>query len=126
MNPRKLRLYESLYTLNRGFEITLLSLNRIRQLDFFRREFLDAYTVMIEHTRAQANEELIHSLRDFEQQESFRFDQLQRQWEQQNSDPDDVFFAVQNRRDEIKEQMRGLQAALKRQRPRARKKAAGR
>jgi len=56
--PAKLRLYLALYNLNRGFEATLLSLERLEHLGMFRLENLNAFKVTLEHTRAEANEEL--------------------------------------------------------------------
>jgi hypothetical protein len=119
--PTKLRAYEALHTMNRCFEATLLSLERLERLGMFRLEFLNAYKVMLEHTRSQANEELIHTLQDYEQEESARFDQMQHEWEKQLADPDDVFFAARDRKQKIKEQIRDLQRGLQRQHPRQKK-----
>ena len=120
--PTKLHAYEALQTLNRCFEATLLSLARLDSLGLFRQEFLNAYRVTLEYTRAQANDELIHSLQELEQEDTARFERMHDEWERQNRDPDDVFFHAQERREEIKEQMRGLQRALKRQRPKKKKR----
>jgi len=60
--PAKLQLYEALYSLNRGFEATLSSLERLEHLGMFRLENLNAFKVALEHTRAQANEELVETL----------------------------------------------------------------
>lgn len=116
--PTKLRAYQCLHALNRGFEITLHRLEQLEEVGLFRLEFLNAYKVMLEHVRAQANEELMSTLRDYEQKESARFDRMEREWERQNSDPDDVFFGVQDRKREIREQIKELQNALKRQKSR--------
>jgi hypothetical protein len=113
--PTKLHLYEALYSLNRAFEAALLSLERLERLGLFRLENLNAFKVSLEHTRAEANEELVQTLQDFEQEESARFDRMERDWEKQFKDPDDVFFAAQHRRQEIKEQIKELQRGLKRQ-----------
>ena len=51
------RVYDSLYALNRGLEITLVSLELLKHLGMFRLEHLNAFKVSLEHTRAQANEE---------------------------------------------------------------------
>jgi hypothetical protein len=122
--PAKLRLYEALYSLNRGFEATLLSLERLEHLGIFRLENLNALKVTLEHTRAEANEELVQTLQDYEQEESARFDRMEREWEDQLKDPDDVFFAARDRKQQIKEQVRELQKSLKRQinKPRSKKK----
>lgn len=119
--PTKLHAYEALQTLNLCFEATLLSLERLEHLGLFRQEYLAAYRVTLEYTRAQANEELMQSLQDMEQTDAARFERMHDEWERQNRDPDDVFFHAQERRAEIKEQMRTLQKALNRQRPRKKK-----
>lgn len=127
--PTKLRAYEAVYWLNRSFEATLLSLERLEQLGIFRLEYLNEYKVRIEHTRAEANEELIDTLHDQEMDDSARFDEMQRHCENQRKDPDDVFFHARDRRQEIKEQMKVLQKGLERQRSKpkqaARKKRRG-
>ena len=40
--PAKARIYETLYALNRGFEISLLSLEQLEQLGLFEAEELRA------------------------------------------------------------------------------------
>lgn len=115
--PTKLRAYEAVYWLNRSFEATLLSLERLERLGLFRLEYLNEYKVRIEHTRAQANEELIDTLHEHEMDDSARFDRMEREWENQRKDPDDVFFHARDRKREIKEQIRELQKGLERQRP---------
>jgi hypothetical protein len=115
--PTKLRAYEAIYWLNRSFEAALLSLERIERLGMFRVEYLNEYKVRLEHTRAQANEELIDTLHEHEMDDSARFDRMEREWEKQRRDPDDVFFAARDRKQEIKEQIKELQKGLGRQRP---------
>ncbi|SRR6266481_522585 len=113
--PAKLRAYEAVYWLNRSFEATLLSLERLEQLGIFRLEYLNEYKVRIEHTRALANEELIDTLHGQEMDDSARFARMERQWEDQRKDPDDVFIQARQRRQQIKEQIRELQKGLQRQ-----------
>jgi len=113
--PTKLRAYEAVYWLNRSFEATLLSLERLEQLGIFRLEYLNEYKVRIEHARAEANEELIDTLHEQEMNDSARFERMARDWENQRKDPDDVFFHARDRKQEIKEQIKELQKALDRQ-----------
>jgi hypothetical protein len=122
--PTKPRAYEALHLLNRCFEATLLSLERLEGLGLFRLEYLSAYRVKLEHIRATANEELIDTLHQYEMKETFHFEQMDRDWEKQCGDPDDVFFAANDREREIKEQIRELQGSLELRYPRrkARKK----
>lgn len=119
--PTKLHAYEALQTLNRCFEATLLALERMDHLGLFRREFLNAYRITVEYTRAQANDELMQTLQDLEQEDAARFERLHDEWDKQNRDPDDVFFHAQERRQEIKEQIRALQRGLQRQHPKRKK-----
>ena len=120
--PTKLHAYEALQTLNRCFEATLLSLERLEHLGLFRQEFLNAYRITVEYTRAQANDDLMQSLQDLEQEDTARFGTMHDELEKQIRDPDDVFFHARERRQEIKEQIRNLQQGLARQRPRKSKK----
>lgn len=120
--PTKLRAYEAVYWLNRSFEAALLSLERLERLGIFRLEYLNEYKIRLEHTRAEANEELIDTLHEHETDDSARFDEMQRYWENQRKDPDDVFFAAKDRKQEIRERMKELQSGLDRQKPRRRKK----
>jgi len=121
--PTKLRAYEAVYWLNRSFEATLLSLERLEKLGIFRLEYLNEYKVRIEHTRAEANEELIDTLHEQEMNDTARFDRMKREWDNQHTDPDDVFFRVRDRKQEIKEQIKELQKALKRQKSKPRRAA---
>ena len=118
---QKLHIYEGIFNLNRAFHATLLSLERLENLGFFRAEYLNACKIELEHTRANANDELIETLRDYEQDEGFRFWQMQKEWDDQLKDPDDVFFAAKNRKEEIKEQMKNLQSGLDRMKPKKKK-----
>ena len=118
---QKLHIYEGIFNLNRAFHATLLSLERLENLGFFRSEYLNACKIELEHTRANANDELIDTLRDYEQDEGWRFSRMQKEWEDQFNDPDDVFFAVKSRKEEIKEQMKDLQRGLDRMKPKKKK-----
>ena len=83
----------------------------------FRLEYLNEYKIRLEHTRAQANEELIDTLHEYEMDESARFEGMERQWQKQRDDPDDVFFEAWDRKQEIKQQIKELQRGLGRHHP---------
>ena len=114
---QKLQIYEGIFNLNRAFHATLLCLERLEDLGFFRSEYLNACKIELEHTRANANDELIETLRDYEQEEGGRFYRMQKEWDDQLKDPNDVFFAAKNRKEEMKEQIRDLQRGLDRTKP---------
>jgi hypothetical protein len=118
---QKLHIYEGIFNLNRAFHATLLSLERLENLGFFRSEYLNACKIELEHTRAAANDELIETLRDYEQEEGLRFWKMQREWNAQLKDPDDVFFEANKRKQEITEKMKELRSSLDRLRPKRRK-----
>jgi hypothetical protein len=118
----KLRFYEALYDLNRSFEATIQVLERLESLKFFRADYLDALKTRLEYSRAQANEELIDTLQGYEQADSARLDEAQRKWEKRQQDPNDVLLVADERRREIKEQIRNLRQGLQQQRPRSKKR----
>lgn len=89
----------------------------------FRLEYLNEYKIRLEYTRAEANRELIDTLHEHEMDESVRFEEMQRSWENQRKDLDDVFFHARDRKQQIKEQIKELQKALDRQKPRTKKKS---
>lgn len=115
---RKLQIYEGIFNLNRAFHATLLTIERLEDLGFFRSEYLNAFKVELEHTRANANDELIQTLGAYEQDEGHRFWQMQKEWDDQLKDPDDVFFEAKKRKEEIRTQMNNLQSRLNRLKPR--------
>jgi dsDNA-specific endonuclease/ATPase MutS2 len=113
--PSKTRIYETLYRLNHGFEISLLSLEQLEQLGIFAPEELRALKITLEHARAQTNEELTEALQQYESEQAVGFDQMEREREKRFKDPDDVFFAAADRKKEIREQIKTLQKGLARQ-----------
>jgi hypothetical protein len=118
----KLHIYEGIFNLNRAFHATLLSFERLENLGFFRSEYLNAFKIELEHTRASANDELLETLRDYEQEEEFRFYRMQKEWDDQRKDPDDVLFAARDRKQEIMETMKELQGGLDRVKPKKQRK----
>ena len=118
---QKLHIYEGIFNLNRAFHATLLSLERLENLGFFRSEYLNAFKVELERTRANTNDELIETLRDYEQEEGARFWEMQKEWDDQLKDLDDVFLEAQKRKQEIKEKMKELQTSLDRVKPKKRR-----
>jgi hypothetical protein len=124
--PRKLQAYEALYLFNRLIEATLESLDGLERLGLLRGEDLSEYKIRIEHTSAEANQDLTDRLQEHETEECVRFDRVQLDLENRRQDPNDVFFAAQDRKREIKQQITELQQALERQsqRPKRQKKKA--
>lgn len=95
----------------------MLGLNRLEELGVFQGKGLDDYKVAVELTRAEANEELAATLQEYEEDDSAYWDSRRHEREKQLKDPDDVFFAARDRKQEIKEQIKTLEQGLARQSP---------
>lgn len=122
----KVHLYHALYLFNRGFEITLAGLKRLEELGVFREENLSDYEVMLQLTRSEANDELTTVMQGYEEDDTAFWDDRYRERQKRLADPDDVFFAARDRKQEIKEQIKELQSGLDRQhskRQRAKKRS---
>src|SRR6266852_2006923 len=100
--PQKLRAYETLFTLNQGFENVLADLQRLQRLPFFRPEFLREFQVMVEETRAGVNFELVEALHSREQDDWTRFGRLRQQWEKRYRDPNDVLIEAERLKKKIR------------------------
>jgi len=124
--PQKLQIYEGIFNLNFAFHATLMCVERLENLEFFRSGLLNAFKIELEHARAKANDELIETLRNYEQEESGRFYRMQKEWDDQLQDPDDVFFSAKKRQAEIREQINHLQRGLDRMKPRKAKRGSAR
>src|SRR5438067_10500659 len=77
----RLRVYETLFHLNRGLTLTVTNLDRMATLGLFRRDYLRAYRNMAGELRALTNSRLLATLRDVESAEAFRFQNLRLRWE---------------------------------------------
>jgi hypothetical protein len=122
----KVHLYQALYLFNRGFDITLAGLKRLEELGVFRNQNLSRYEVMLELTCSEANDELTTVMQGYEEDDTAYWDDRYHERQKQLADPDDVFFAARNRKQEIKEQIKQLQSGLARQhskRPHAKKRS---
>src|SRR5215831_10704995 len=77
----KIRAYEGLHDLNRGFQITLNNLDRLDGLAVFPPDHLRACRNMAEELRALANFRLLATLQEVESQNALRFQNLRLKWE---------------------------------------------
>ena len=99
---QKLRVYETLHSLNQAFEQLLADFRRLQQLPFFSRKFLHHFQVVVEETRAWANFEVAEVMHSREQNDWARFGRVRRRWEKRYSDPDDVLLEAEKRRRELR------------------------
>ena len=113
----KLHIYEAVFFLNRTFEAAINAVDRLENLEFFANDYLTALKTQVEYLRAEANSHLAENLQAYEENETFRLDEIKREHEKELADPDDVFFAARDREKEIKEKIKELQGGLARKRP---------
>lgn len=111
---QKLQLYKRLYALNRALTLVVLNCDRLEKLAFFSAEHVRAWRMMTQHLQSEANSQLIETLQNWEEKEAFRLDQMRREWEKQMADPNDVLLAAEERKREIRQQMKELKQAQKR------------
>src|SRR5436309_15123396 len=86
----KNRLYETVYDLNRGFNLVLEVFERLERQAFFRRDYIRAFRNIADELRARTNHELTETLRDHEQREAAQFGRLCRKWERRFKSPKDA------------------------------------
>lgn len=81
-NPHlRLRAFEMLFHLNRGFGTVAKNLDWLERLPIFQRDKLRVYRNMSEEVRALTNTALAGMLRDTESQDALRFEKLRLKWE---------------------------------------------
>lgn len=120
----KLRIYEAVFFLNRSFEAAINAVDRLERLEFFASDYLPALKTQVEYLRAEANSRLAENIQEYEEDETFRLEQINREREKELADPDDVFFAARDREKEIKEKIKELQGGLGRKRPKRKSRKA--
>ena len=115
----KIHLYRALYRLNRGFDLTLTWLKRLSELGLDRVD-LSEHEVNVELARAELNDELTGLLQSQDQEDEYYWSDRKSDLDKQRADPDDIFFKANDRKQEIKEQIKKLQSGLARQHPKRR------
>lgn len=101
--PLKLRTYETIHHLNRGFELVVMNLERLRNFGF-RREFLNHFKDMAEGLRAETNHELMETLHQRELEDWTRFGRRNHRREKLLRDPNDVLLEAQRIRAKQRQQ----------------------
>src|SRR5690349_19126540 len=93
---QKLRVYETLHSLNQAFEQVLSNLRHLQDFPFFRREFLREIQIVVEETRAWINFDLIEVMNSREQDDWTRFGRLRLQYEKKRG-PTDVLTKAEQK-----------------------------
>jgi hypothetical protein len=102
-HSQKLRIYESLFLLNQGFDHVVALLRSMEKFLIADRESMQSSLVEIEEVRAGVNANFVEQLGDRERFDEGRF------WKQRRAiekwrDPDDVYIDVERREEERKKQ----------------------
>ena len=68
----------------------------------------------MDYLRSTTNSLLVEDLQEYEHAEAARLEGITHAYDRARDDPNDVFFAARDRREEIKEEIEALQEALTR------------
>lgn len=100
----KLRIYESLFLMNQGFDHVVALLRDMEKFPFAEKDSLQSAVVEIEEVRCDMNADFAEHLADSERFDEGRFSKQRRAVEKQWRDPDDVYIDVERREEERKKQ----------------------
>jgi hypothetical protein len=100
----KLRIYESLFLLNQGFDHLVALLQGMEKLPFAEKESLRVAVIEIEEVRCDMNADFTEHLADSERLDEGHFWKQRRVFEKKWRDPDDVYIDVERREEERKKQ----------------------
>jgi len=100
----KLRIYESLFLLNQGFDHVVAILRDMEKFPIADKESMQSAMAEIEEVRASMNADFTEQLGDRERFDEGRFWKQRRAIEKKWRDPDDVYIDVEHREEERKKQ----------------------
>ena len=100
----KLRIYESLFLLNQGFDHVVALLRGMEKFSIADKEELQSAQAEIEEVRCDMNADFAEHLVDNERLDEGRFSKQRHDYEKQWRDPDDVYIDVERREEERKKQ----------------------
>ena len=100
----KLRIYESLFLMNQGFDHVVALLRDMEKFPFAEKDSLQCAVVEIEEVRCDMNADFAEHLADSERSDEGRFWKRRHAVEKKWRDPDDVYIDVERREEERKKQ----------------------
>lgn len=100
----KLRIYESLFLLNQGFDHVVALLRDMEKFSIADTESMQSALAEIEEVRSGVNADFVEQLGDRERSDEGRFWKQRRAFEKKRHDPDDVYCDVERREQERKKQ----------------------
>ena len=101
---KKLHIYHSLYRLNLSFAAIVRRCRDLQEAQIFRPKFLRLFQGYAQELQAEINEELLEVLHDVELDDYARFGKIRDARDKELRDPDDVFIAARERREELRRQ----------------------
>ena len=105
---KKLHIYHSLYRLNLSFAAIVTRCRDLQEEKVFRPKFLRLFQGYAQELQAEINDELLETLHGVELADYVRFGKVRDAREKELRDPDDVFIAARERREELRRQKKRL------------------
>jgi hypothetical protein len=105
---KKLDVYHALYRLNLSFAAIVRRCRELEQARVFRPKYLQLFQGFAQELQAEMNQEFVGTLNDRESHDWYRFGKVRQAWEKYLKDPDDVFFEVRDRREQLRRQGKEL------------------
>lgn len=97
-------IYELLYLLNRNLQETRDLLDRIQKSPRISKNKFKTYLTDVEYLRAEATQDVLEVMNDIEIDEMSRWSKEKKVYEDSVRDLDDVYFEVQEREEQRREQ----------------------
>lgn len=95
---QKSHLYKTISTLNRAFAFVLHSFEALEESGIFRRKYMRMFKNKSRELQAQANEEILETLKQREEADWQHFGDLVRAFDRQYEDPTEVMSVARNPR----------------------------
>src|ERR1700722_15946235 len=92
----KLSLFQELVDLNGAFEQVVRELERMEKVGHFQRDLIRYARADVEITRLDANREFFDNFEALVEDDASWAYRFQREYKQQNKDPDDVYFEIKD------------------------------
>jgi hypothetical protein len=100
----KLRIYESLFLWNQGVDQLVAAVHVLERFPFADKRSLRCIQSEIEEIRAGVNADFVEAKSEYERRTQARFWKQRRAYEKTLEDPDDVYFEVEEREQERRNQ----------------------
>jgi hypothetical protein len=96
--------YQAIAELNRSFEQTIDNLGHLTSFNFFRRDQLRHYQVLLQEMRSLVNHELSEIINQRELDSSRCYEKFRLEYENSRKDPNDILLDAKRHRQHLKKQ----------------------